>query len=256
VLFLATPSSPPAREAMRAGRIGCMTTPAQGNRIPPGCMYACDNGKFGKGWPGADAWFRWLMRKVSRYGPERCLWAVAPDVPFDAAGTLAESAPWLRKIRALKIPAAFAAQDGSERRGMIPWADLGPNGVLFVAGSTDWKLSTAAADLVADARARGLTAHMGRVNTRDRLRHAAAIDCATCDGTTVAKYPKTFHQLERWLDEVHADPPRVEYSLFGQPAPQAGARSRRARALAHATGGEPAGATARIDTLPLWEVTR
>ena len=116
VMYLATPSSPAAKAAMQAGVIGCMTTPAQGNRIPPGAWYACDNGKFGIGWPGTDAWYAWLERTVRRYGTDRCLWALAPDMPFDAFGTLAESTPWLPRIRDLGIPAAFAAQDGSEPR--------------------------------------------------------------------------------------------------------------------------------------------
>lgn len=63
---------------MSTGRLGCMTTPAQGARIPDGALYACDNSRFGsdgKGryWPGAEAWFDWLSRTVHRYGPDRCL---------------------------------------------------------------------------------------------------------------------------------------------------------------------------------------
>ncbi|MCZ4607361.1 hypothetical protein O3S80_27075 [Streptomyces sp. Lzd4kr] len=49
-----------------------MTTPAQGNVIPAGALYACDNGKFGKGWPGADAWFAWLKATIDRYGRSLC----------------------------------------------------------------------------------------------------------------------------------------------------------------------------------------
>jgi hypothetical protein len=49
VLYLGTPSGPEIRAAMSAGELGCMTTPAQGNRIPEGAWYACDNGKFGEG---------------------------------------------------------------------------------------------------------------------------------------------------------------------------------------------------------------
>ncbi|MFE9127337.1 hypothetical protein ACFYOF_18290 [Streptomyces sp. NPDC007148] len=45
---------------------------------------------------------------------------MAPDVPMDAAATLAESLPWLERIRGLGVPVAFAAQDGSEH-GHIPW---------------------------------------------------------------------------------------------------------------------------------------
>ncbi len=110
MLYLATPSGPEVRAAMLAGHLGCMTSPRQGNRLPPGVPWAADNGKFGKGWPGSAAWYDWLAGQVTRYGADLCLWAVAPDVPFDAAGTLAESRPWLPKIRALGVPAAFAAQ--------------------------------------------------------------------------------------------------------------------------------------------------
>lgn len=205
VTYLATPSGPEVRAAMAAGDLGCMTTPAQGNVIPEGAVYACDNGKFGigKGWPGADRWFEWLCTTVDRYGPDRCLWAVAPDVPFDAAGTLAESLPWLARIRELGIPAAFAAQDGSEH-GLIPWGDFD---VLFIAGSTEWKIGTAAYRLAQEAKQRGLKVHMGRVNSRQRLRIAEHFGCDSADGTYLAFGPeKNLARLTGWLDELQQMP--------------------------------------------------
>jgi hypothetical protein len=84
VRYLATPSSPDARAAMAAGYLACITTPAQGNRVPAGSLYACDNGKYGNGWPGTRSWYSWLTATINRYGPDRCLFAVAPDTPFDA----------------------------------------------------------------------------------------------------------------------------------------------------------------------------
>lgn len=207
VRFLGTPSGPDVRAAMSAGLIGCMTTPAQGNVIPDGAEYACDNGKFGKGWPGAEAWFDWLTRTVDRYGADRCLWAVAPDVPFDAAGTLAESLPWLAEIRALGIPAAFAAQDGCDQLG-VPWDDFD---VLFIAGSTEWKTGPVAERLSREARERGKQIHMGRVNSRQRLRTAEWFGCDSADGTYLAFGPdKNLALLTGWLDELHHMP-----SLFG-----------------------------------------
>lgn len=207
MLYLATPSGADVRAAMQAGLLGCMTTPAQGNVIPPGALYACDNGKFGKGWPGADAWFAWLKGTVDRYGRELCLWAVAPDVPLDAAATLAESLPWLERIRSLNIPVAFAAQDGSEH-GLIPWDLID---VLFLAGSTEWKTSPAAHRLALEARERGLAVHMGRVNSRRRLRIAQAFGCTSCDGTYLAFGPDTnLPRLLAWMNELHAIP-----TLFG-----------------------------------------
>ena len=207
MLYLGTPSGPDVRAAMSAGLIGCMTTPAQGNVIPDGALYACDNGKFGKGWPGADAWFDWLTRTVDRYGADCCLWAVAPDVPFDAVGTLAESLPWLARIRELGIPAAFAAQDGCDQLG-VPWDAFD---VLFIAGSTEWKTGPIAEQLAREAKERGKQVHMGRVNSRQRLRTAEWFGCDTADGTYLAFGPdKNLALLTGWLDELHHTP-----SLFG-----------------------------------------
>ncbi|WP_446038059.1 hypothetical protein [Streptomyces sp. SID1121] len=191
---------------MSTGLIGCMTTPAQGSRIPDGTLYACDNGKFGKGWPGA-AWFKWLERTVNRYGADRCLWAVAPDKPFDASGTLEESLPWLARIRELAVPAAFAAQDGCDLLG-LPWEEFD---VLFLGGSTEWKIGPVAARLSEEALARGKTVHMGRVNSLRRLRIAEDFGCETVDGTCLAFGPdKNLARLRGWLDEIDSRP-----TLFG-----------------------------------------
>lgn len=219
MLYLATPSGPNVRAAMSAGLIGCMTTPAQGNVIPDDAVYACDNSRFGcdgkgRNWPGLDRWWNWLTRTVTRYGADRCLWALAPDVPFDAAGTLAESRQWLARIRELGIPAAFAAQNGCEN-GLIPWGEFD---VLFLAGgpiagegSPEWKLSPVAQRLAEEARERGLTVHMGRVNSQKRLRIAEDFGCTSADGTFLAFGPDiNLPQLADWLDDMHHRP-----SLFG-----------------------------------------
>lgn len=212
VAYLGTPSGPDVRAAMSAGLIGCMTTPAQGNVIPDGAMYACDNGKFGcdgkgRNWPGTQRWWDWLERTVERYGADRCLWALAPDVPFNAVATLAESRPWLARIRELGVPAAFAAQNGCEH-GLIPWDDLD---VLFLAGDTEWKTGPVAERLSREAKARGKGVHMGRVNSRQRLRTAEWFGCDTADGTYLAFGPdKNLALLTGWLDELHHTP-----SLFG-----------------------------------------
>ena len=211
-MYLGTPSGPDVRAAMSAGLIGCMTTPAQGNVIPPGAWYACDNGKFGcdgkgRNWPGLEEWRYWLERTVTRYGPDLCLWALAPDVPFNAQATLTESLPELAFIRSLGVPAAFAAQNGCEH-GLIPWDDLD---VLFLAGDTEWKTGPIAERLSREAKARGKQVHMGRVNSRHRLRIAEWFGCDSADGTYLAFGPdKNLARLTGWLDELHYTP-----SLFG-----------------------------------------
>lgn len=203
MLYLATPSGPEVIAAMQAGLLGCMTTPAQGNRVPDGAHWAADNGKFGKGWPGADAWFAWLQRQASRYEPALCLFAVAPDEPMDAARTLAESLPWLPRIRALGLPAAFAAQDGCDELG-LPWDEFD---VLFIGGSTDWKIGPVAQRLAAEAKGRGKGVHMGRVNSRRRLAIAEWFGCDSADGTFLAFGPETnLPKLLAWTGELESQP--------------------------------------------------
>jgi hypothetical protein len=188
VLYVGTPSTPQVREAMTAGEIGCMLTPAQFNVLPEGAWHTYDNGcapdpdtgQRGRGWPGEVEWWAWLSRSVDRFGVDRCLFAVAPDVPFDAAATLAESSPWLARIRSLGVPAAFVAQDGAEAGRLVPWPDLD---VLFLGGSVAWKLSAAARSLVRQAHEFGKRVHMGKVSSQKRILYAAAIGCDTADGT-------------------------------------------------------------------------
>lgn len=208
VLYMSTPSGPEVCAAMSAGRFGCMTTPAQGNRLPDGALWAADNGKFGKGWPGPESWFLWLADQIDEYctsndGQSLCLFAVAPDVPFDAAGTLRESTPWLPRIRDLGVPAAFAAQDGCEH-GLLPWDDFD---VLFLAGTTAWKVGEVAFGLSWEAKIRGKQVHMGRVNSRKRLRTAESFGCDTADGTYFAFGPLiNLARMSLWADEVAAQP--------------------------------------------------
>ena len=122
-------------------------------------------------------WWRFLV--ANAHHSKTCLFAVAPDVVGDAAATLEKSLPWLPKIRALGYPAAFVAQDGQEDLS-LPWDDFD---VLFIGGTTEFKLGRYARQLVADSKARGMWVHMGRVNSRKRFRYADAIGCDSVDGT-------------------------------------------------------------------------
>jgi hypothetical protein len=181
VLYLANPSTQRVRDAMTVGLIGMVATPKQGQAVPPNAAWCADNGCFGKGYPGDDAWIAWLD-SLPREG---CLFAVAPDVVGDAGATLERSAPWLPRIRELGFPAAFVAQNGLEDLD-VPWDAFD---VLFIGGDTAWKLGTHARQLVAEAKTRGKRIHMGRVNSDRRYRYALSIGCDTVDGTYIAFGP-------------------------------------------------------------------
>jgi len=175
MLYLATASTPLVRDAMRRGLLGQMVTPAEGKMPLPGVTFAADNGCFGKGYPGDERWLAWLDRQPRT----SCIFAVAPDVIGDAVATAARSGPYLPTIRSMGFPAAYVAQDGQERFSP-PWDEFD---VLFIGGTTSWKLDIQARRLTTQAIRRGKHVHMGRVNSLRRHRYADAIGCKSVDGT-------------------------------------------------------------------------
>jgi len=196
MIYLANPCSAAAvKEAMAAGQLGFIDTPAQRNIRPAGLIWCADNGCFGEGYPGDAKWFEWLEKHAHEAG--NCLFATAPDIVGDAAGTLARSAPFLPRIRALGYPAALVAQDGLEAL-QVPWDTFD---VLFIGGSTEWKLGAAARALTAEAKARGKWVHMGRVNSGKRYRYAHSIGCDSVDGTYLTFGPnKNLPKLLAWKE--------------------------------------------------------
>jgi hypothetical protein len=197
-MYFATPSTAQIRAFMRQGMLGMIDTPAQGNLLPKDIQWAADNGKFGSGWPGLAAWHAFLAARSHAAG--RCWFAVAPDVPFDAKATLAESLPLMDGIRALGYPAALAAQNGLEDL-TVPWDTFD---VLFLGGDTAWKLGPAAKDLAEQAKALGKRVHMGRVNSLRRLEYARYIGCDSADGTYLAFGPdENLPKLLGWLRKAN-----------------------------------------------------
>jgi hypothetical protein len=142
--------------------------------------------------------------KERRYALATCLFATAPDVVGDAAATWNRARDVLRLIRVLGYPAAFVAQDGIERE-VVHWDAFD---VLFLGGSTKWKLSHHARDLAAEANRRGLLVHMGRVNSFKRLATAKMWGCGSADGTFLAFAPTgNLARIQWWLDDLRAAPP-------------------------------------------------
>lgn len=168
-----------------------------GNRLPPDGLWAADNGCFTQ--PGSytdERFLAWLAREAPNRG--RCLFAVAPDVVGDAAATLERSLPMLPRIREAGYLAALVAQDGLEHLE-IPWYAFD---VLFIGGSTEWKMGEAVKGLISLAKGLGKWVHVGRVNSRRRFRHFAALGVDSVDGTFLAFGPsKNLPKLRSWLCE-------------------------------------------------------
>lgn len=197
VLYAANPSTPAVQAEMNARNLVCISTPAQGNRIPENALVCLDNGVFGKGFPGDEKWLAW----VRRHQPiaDRVLFVVAPDVVGDAAATLERSLPFLPQIRAMGFPAAFVAQDGQENLD-VPWDAFD---CLFIGGSTEWKLGHHVPPLVREAKARGKWVHAGRVNSARRFAHFELMGCDSADGTYIAFGPDiNLPTVLRWTQSL------------------------------------------------------
>jgi len=227
-MYLTGTASPAIRaHAVEYGDVGLLNTPNSNYKIHDWPIWAADNGAFNaKTYVGDDKWFAWLEGKAEHAG--NCLFATAPDVVGDAQATLDRSAPWLPRIRSLGFRAALVAQDGLEDLD-VPWDTFD---VLFIGGSTEFKLSSAAVQLANEARQQGKSVHCGRVNSYKRLRFAAEdLCCDTSDSTFLAFGPDTnLPRLRAWFTKLaeptlfapaHADE-RAELSAPARtPSPEA-----------------------------------
>jgi hypothetical protein len=89
-------------------------------------------------------------------------------------------------------PAYVLQEPGVEYdRWWIPWGSLG---ALFIGGATNQfiKLGPEVEQLVAEARARNVWVHMGRVSSLRRLAYAASIGCDSIDGTQWVRFRDTY----------------------------------------------------------------
>ena len=189
-------------------RFGVLVVP--GSRSNPGALplrpgqWAIDNGAYS----GLDAVA--FLHMLERYHPSQasqashgsqgCLFVAAPDVVGHAAATLERWPFWSQLLRGIGFPPALVAQDGLTP-DQVPWDELG---ALFIGGTTDWKISTEARTLVSYAKSRGLHVHMGRVNTRQRLRLAMRWGVDTVDGSGFSQWPDTNIAIGRqWLTDLH-----------------------------------------------------
>ncbi|RBM18100.1 hypothetical protein DI005_20115 [Prauserella sp. PE36] len=134
------------------------------------------------------------------------LFVTVPDVPFDAAATARRFADWAPLMS--HLPLALCVQDGAGDTG-IPWN--WPNlRCLFMAGSTNYKLSTEMAEICREGKRRGLWIHCGRVSSRRRIRYLLGLDCVdSIDGTCFDRYRDT--HLPWGLDAVAT---RADYQLY------------------------------------------
>ena len=156
---------------------GVLTTPGHRgvlSAITDGCTWAADNQAFMQGF-NPDVFFPWL-EKMQPYR-DTCLFVACPDVMGDCVETHKLWEHWQPQFG--DWPLAYVGQDGETN---IPSSAS----ALFVGGTTEWKMSEAAASLIRLATRRELHVHIGRVNWGKRYRHFRQMQGSehfTCDGT-------------------------------------------------------------------------
>jgi hypothetical protein len=179
------------------GLVGRLVSPRSGNKVRPTEIWAADNDAFGA-WD--EARFLRMLHRIEDWSRAHCRFVAAPDVVADPRATLERFGDWWYEIAGRGLPVALVLQDGAEDLE-LPWEALD---AVFVGGTTEWKLSAAAEDLVREAKRRGKWAHMGRVNTRRRLRHALEAGCDSVDGTGWSMFPDKYLTRDLpYLAELH-----------------------------------------------------
>lgn len=164
-------------------------------RIEQGYLWMADNGRFtGK---FIEETFRMYLEN-RRGNIETCLGIVAPDVIGDARATYHEFETWGVYIRRLGYPVAYVAQDGQESLEFPPCFD-----VLFIGGSTGWKMSDAALWCIKWGKAKGKWIHVGRINSLKRVRHFLLSDVDSVDGTHPIYEPDlAIPRIRRWMQHA------------------------------------------------------
>lgn len=211
--------------------VGHLLTPMNGNNpetiMATGRPVALDNGCGPRqdGTPGVFDEQRWVAftnaiaairnkRGVAGVMRSRVLWAACPDAVGNAAETLRLWRWYHHQLRGLGFPIAFVAQDGAENLP-IPWEKMR---CLFLGGSTAYKESSEARQLVIRAKQHGKLVHVGRVNSERRLRlfddlgsDARGVPYAidSIDGTQFSMFPDRY--IPRWAERLKPSVRSVRY---------------------------------------------
>jgi len=174
---------------------GFLVSPRSGvrNVIVDGAYWAMDNDAFNGAFT-EQAWFDTLV--IYRPYLSRCLFAVVPDVPYDAMATLERFNQYEPLLRFATYPVAIATQNGMTPE-MIPWDKID---ALFVGGNDQHKMRSEAGLLIREARRLGKWIHVGRVNSRSRLLQFSSAD--SWDGTTICFEPQTAVRIAQTVREI------------------------------------------------------
>lgn len=138
--------------------------------------YALDNGAFScfkNQVPFCSNSFLNFLDKWTIKNKLKPKWLVVPDVVGNKEKTIEYYYFWIEKLKHYQIPLAFAVQDGMTKKDVPIEAT-----VVFVGGTTEWKIST-----IPYWTAHFPRVHVARVNGWDRLFLSYRSGAESVDGT-------------------------------------------------------------------------
>lgn len=180
--------------------VGMFKTPLSGYGFPRlqkiGMPLALDNGCY----IGFDEQkFQKMLNMAKIFqGDIDLMWVTCPDVVGDAKATNDLFQEWRDALTGFRV--AYCGQDGAEDLD-VPFDDFD---CLFIGGTTDWKLSESARDLITHAKHIGKAIHVGRVNSEKRLRYCYRLGVDSVDGSGYFRYKWWFlAQMLFFMDGLH-----------------------------------------------------
>jgi hypothetical protein len=163
--------------------------------------FAIDNGAFSRF--NKQAFEALLKREDERR--HLCRFVAVPDVVGSARRTLEVFDHWVNLIA--QWPLALVAQDGQDDLP-IPWEFIV---AVFIGGTTNFKESDAAIQIIKAAKAMSKWVHVGRVNDPNRFAAFKALGADSVDGSGIARYS--------WMRErLNSEPPLFTRAELGRGA--------------------------------------
>jgi len=162
-------------------------------RLPEGLRFAVDNGAWScyqQKLPFDSDGFRSL---VEAYGPGADF-VVVPDKVMEGEKSLEFSLSWMDRLKGVRL-LLLPVQDGMTADNVGAVLQQHPSLGIFLGGSTDWKLATMQGwGMVAHAFGRYY--HVGRVNSRKRIRMCQHAGAHSVDGTSGTLFSVTVPRLD------------------------------------------------------------
>lgn len=150
--------------------------------LEQGCLFGADNDCF-KGFDKAK--YEKMIEMLPRV--DKLKYVTIPDVVGNYEETIKLFDKWHPLLKNENLPLAFVLQDNMPINE-IPFDKFKS---LFIGGSTEYKLSKEVADIVRITKEKDKWIHMGRVNSKKRIKYAHSIGCDSVDGTGFSMFPNT-----------------------------------------------------------------